>query len=197
LGKIYGWSVALAASYLSYRGLSDSLASLFNGGALESIVIPCAFFAALTVALLLGVLLHSLPDRLHNARLAGRLAAEPAREILTLAGVWIAVILLLACYQSLIDQTAFLPSYLSVSPENLCRLLLASLAGTAAFALIRLWLTPAVLLTISLHWPKTGQPMLSQTRDTSIAPTYWLVFDRPLQRKTDGPLIDRIVLLFL
>jgi len=193
LCKIYGWSVALAAGYLSYRGLSDSLASLFNGGALESIVTPCAFFTALAVALLTGVLLHSLPNRLHDARLAGRLAAESARETLTLTGGWLAVILLLACYQSLIVRPLSLPG-LAVSPENLCRLLLASFAGTAAFALIRLWLTPVAPLTIRLHWPTTGQPMLSQIRETSIAPTYWLVFDRPLRRKTDGQLIDRLAL---
>lgn len=196
LGKIYGWSVAFAASYLSYRGLSDGLASLFNGGALESIVMPCAFFTALAVALLMGVLLHNLPNRLHNARLAGRLAAEPAREVLTPAGAWLAVILLLVCHQSLIVQTTSLPSYLSVSPENLCHLLLASFVSIALFALIRLWLTPAVPLTISIGWPKADQSMLTKARDTAISPTYWLVFDRPLQSKTDGALIDRIVSSF-
>ncbi|TAN47124.1 MAG: TIR domain-containing protein [Methylococcaceae bacterium] len=192
LFRAFGWLSGLAAGYQGYHGLQQTLAVRLYGGSLESLAEPVAWCGALMLVLSLGVLLHALPDWLNSARLAGRVTAAPAREILGLGAAWLLVILLLTGYQTIADVPAFLSHHLAFSPESLSHLLLAALAATTVYSGLRIGLMRMDVSILGLHWFKGSWPRLKITRDTMVKPTVWLVFDRPLCRKTDGAFIDQL-----
>lgn len=180
--RAFGWLAGLTVGWQTWHGLYDALARWLNGSALETLVTPLAGFASLAVATGLGLLLHALPGWLVRRRLAGHIAADPAWEILRLGGAWLAVALAWSAYAAWDQITIF-------SLETLTRLLSAGLAATAAYGLPRAALSPPV--PSILHWSVPHWPRLEKSPDATAPPATWLVFDRPLSRKTDGLLIER------
>jgi hypothetical protein len=178
LFRAFGWLASLAAAYQTHPAAHGALAEVWFGTALESASAPAASFASLGLGLGLGVALHRLPGWLDGERLAGRLATAPARETLALGAAWMPLSLLLAGYAVLDDDAPVLPGGQPFSPHAAARWLLAGLAATAAYGL------PRIALDFIAHRPgKTP---------VQTPPTMWLVFDRPVRRKTDGRLIDRL-----
>ncbi len=191
LFRAFGWLAAVAMAYQSWQALRTALAEAWYGTALESVVAPVVWFGSLGLGLGLGLVLHGLPDWLGGARLAGRVASAPVRETLSLGAAWALLLLPLVGYATLGDAAPVLPGHLPFSPESFSRWLLADLAATTAYGLLRVWLLGRVPPGFTVAWPKRGWPTLAKIPEPPTPPAVWLVFDRPVS-KADGRFIDRL-----